>query len=80
MPTLLQGAKLTVQLTSIAVCFGIILGTIAGMARISKAPWRLVAASYIDIIRELPPGADLLIFYGLPSLISRPILLMQQLF
>ena len=53
-PTLLQGAKLTVQLTSIAVCFGIILGTIAGMARISKGPLRLVAASYIDIIRGTP--------------------------
>ncbi|HHT43133.1 MAG TPA: amino acid ABC transporter permease [Firmicutes bacterium] len=73
-PTLLQGAKLTVQLTSIAVCFGIILGTIAGMARISKGPLRLVAASYIDIIRGTPLLVQtFLIFYGLPSLISRPI-------
>jgi len=74
LPALLQGAKLTVQLTSIAVCFGIILGTIAGIARLSKSPLRLAAASYIDIIRGTPLLVQtFLIFYGLPSLISRPI-------
>ncbi|NLM41671.1 MAG: amino acid ABC transporter permease [Firmicutes bacterium] len=74
LPTLLQGAKLTVQLTSIAVFFGIILGTIAGITRISKSPLRLAAASYIDIIRGTPLLVQtFLIFYGLPSLISRPI-------
>ncbi|HAI52380.1 MAG: amino acid ABC transporter permease [Limnochordia bacterium] len=74
LPTLLQGAKLTVQLTSIAVFFGIILGTIAGMIRLSKGPLRLAAASYIDIIRGTPLLVQtFLIFYGLPSLISRPI-------
>ena len=74
LPTLLQEAKLTVQLTSIAVFFGIILGTIAGMIRLSKGPLRLAAASYIDIIRGTPLLVQtFLIFYGLPSLISRPI-------
>lgn len=74
LPTLLQGAKLTVQLTSIAVFFGIILGTIAGITRTSKSPLRLAAASYIDIIRGTPLLVQtFLIFYGLPSLISRPI-------
>jgi len=74
LPTLLQGAKLTVQLTSIAVFFGIILGTITGMARLSKTPLRYAAASYIDIIRGTPLLVQtFLIFYGLPSLISRPI-------
>jgi glutamine transport system permease protein len=73
-PALLQGAKLTVQLTTIAVFFGIILGTIAGIGRLSKTPLRLVAASYIDIIRGTPLLVQtFLIFYGLPSLISRPI-------
>ncbi len=62
------------QLTSIAVFFGIILGTIAGMIRLSKGPLRLAAASYIDIIRGTPLLVQtFLIFYGLPSLISRPI-------
>lgn len=71
---LLEGAKLTVQLTSIAVFFGIILGTITGMARISKGPLRYVAASYIDVIRGTPLLVQtFLIFYGLPSLLQRPI-------
>lgn len=74
LPTLLQGAKLTVQLTSIAVFFGVILGTIAGIARLSKGPLRLTAAAYIDIIRGTPLLVQtFLIFYGLPTLISRPI-------
>lgn len=71
---LLEGAKLTVQLTSIAVFFGILLGTITGMARISNGPFKYVAASYIDIIRGTPLLVQtFLIFYGLPSLIQRPI-------
>lgn len=71
---LLEGAKLTVQLTSIAVFFGIILGTITGMARISKGPVKYLAASYIDVIRGTPLLVQtFLIFYGLPSLIQRPI-------
>jgi polar amino acid transport system permease protein len=71
---LLEGAKLTVQLTSIAVFFGIILGTITGMARISKGPLKYVAATYIDVIRGTPLLVQtFLIFYGLPSLIQRPI-------
>lgn len=71
---LLQGAKLTVQLTSIAVFFGIILGTLAGMARISKGPLRVLAAGYIDAIRGTPLLVQtFLVFYGLPSLIGRPI-------
>ena len=52
----------------------IFLGTIAGMIRLSKGPLRLAAASYIDIIRGTPLLVQtFLIFYGLPSLISRPI-------
>lgn len=71
---LLTGAKLTVQLTSIAVFFGIILGTLTGMARISKGPLRFLAAAYIDVIRGTPLLVQtFLIFYGLPSLIQRPI-------
>lgn len=71
---LLTGAKLTVQLTTIAVFFGTILGTITGIARISKGPFRFLAAGYIDVIRGTPLLVQtFLIFYGLPSLIHRPI-------
>lgn len=37
MPMLLQGARLTVQLTAIAVFFGVIIGTIAGIALFERA-------------------------------------------
>lgn len=55
LPVLLQGAKLTVQLTSVSVFFGIIIGTITGIARISKGPLRYAAAVYIDVIRGGTP-------------------------
>lgn len=74
MPTLLSGAKLTVQLTSIAVFFGIIIGTFAGIARLSKGPLRFLAAAYIDVIRGTPLLVQaFIIFYGIPGLIHRPI-------
>lgn len=71
---LLEGAKLTVQLTTVSVFFGIILGTLTGIARISRGPLRFLAAAYIDIIRGTPLLVQtFIIFYGLPSLIGRPI-------
>lgn len=71
---LLTGAKLTVQLTAVSVFFGIILGTLTGIARISKTPFRYLAAAYIDVIRGTPLLVQtFIIFYGLPSLIQRPI-------
>lgn len=71
---LLSGAKLTVQLTSIAVFFGIIIGTFAGIARLSKGPLRFLAAVYIDVIRGTPLLVQaFIIFYGIPGLIHRPI-------
>lgn len=74
LPTLLTGAKLTVQLTAISVFFGIIIGTFTGIARVSKGPFRFLAATYIDIIRGTPLLVQtFLVFYGLPSLIDRPI-------
>lgn len=74
LPMLLTGAKLTVQLTSIAVFFGIIIGTFTGILRLSKGPLRFLAAAYIDIIRGTPLLVQtFIVFYGLPSLIQRPI-------
>ena len=74
LPALLTGAKLTIQLTSVSVFFGIIIGTIAGIARITKGPLKALSAAYIDVIRGTPLLVQtFLIFYGLPSLIQRPI-------
>ena len=74
MPLLLEGAWLTIRLTSVSVFFGIFLGTAAGMARLSKGPLRWVAAGYIDFMRGTPLLVQIfLIFYGIPPLIERPI-------
>ena len=74
MPMLLQGARLTVQLTAIAVFFGVIIGTIAGIARLSKGPQKYIAAVYIDFIRGTPLLVQtFIVFYGLPGIIGQPI-------
>ena len=74
LPTLLEGAKLTVQLTTVTVYFCIIIGTITGIAPISKGPLRYAAAAYIDVIRGTPLLVQtFIVFYGLPGLIQRPI-------
>lgn len=73
-PVLLEGAWLTIQLTSIAVFFGIIIGTIAGILRLTKSPLRYLAAAYIDFIRGTPLLVQIfIIYYGLPNLIGRPV-------
>lgn len=74
MPLLFSGAWLTIKLTTISVFIGIILGTIAGMARLSKGPLRYLAAMYIDFTRGTPLLVQIfLIFYGLPPIIGNPI-------
>ena len=74
MPLLLEGTRLTVQLTAIAVFFGVIIGTVAGMARLSRGPQRYIAAVYIDFIRGTPLLVQtFIVFYGLPGLIGQPI-------
>ena len=71
MPLLLEGAWLTVKLTAIAVCFGIIIGTIMGMLRITRTPFRYLAAVYIDFTRGTPLLVQIfIIFYGIPAIIN----------
>ncbi|HHT35755.1 MAG: amino acid ABC transporter permease [Candidatus Wallacebacter cryptica] len=73
-PTLLEGALLTLQLTSIAVFFGIILGTIFGIMRLSKTPLRYLAAAYIDFIRGTPLLVQIfIIYYGVPTIIKQAV-------
>lgn len=73
-PVLLQGAWLTIQLTTIAVFFGIILGTVAALLRLTKGPLRYLAIAYIDFMRGTPLLVQIfIIYYGFPPLIQRPI-------
>lgn len=70
-PLLLQGAWLTIRLTTIAVSFGIILGTCAALLRLTKGPFRYLASVYIDFMRGTPLLVQIfIIYYGIPSIMG----------
>lgn len=66
----LTGAKMTVIVAVLAVFFGVLLGLVIALMRLSKiAPVRWVATSYIEFIRGTPILAQIYIFYyGLPQI------------
>jgi len=70
LPFLLKGAGMTIKITALAVMIGIALGTILGLARVSKSKWlQNIAKSYIEFFRGTPLLIQLFIlYYGLPSI------------
>jgi polar amino acid transport system permease protein len=68
LPSLLQGAVLTIVLSLLAFALALICGLAAGIARISRVtPLRVVAACYIQFIRGTPLLLQLFfIYYVLP--------------
>ncbi len=75
MPLLLEGTLLTLELTAIAVSLGFVIGTFAGMGRLSKNKLiRTISAIYIDFIRGTPLMVQILLVYmGLPQIIGKPV-------
>lgn len=69
LPSHLDGAKVTLGLTSISVCLGILLGTVIGMARLSQRKWlSRPAAVYTDFLRGTPLIVQIFVVYmGLPQ-------------
>ncbi|MBL8331327.1 MAG: amino acid ABC transporter permease [Rubrivivax sp.] len=69
-PLLLRGLALTVLLTAVAACFGLLLGVACAWARAWGPRWLgLIAASYVELIRNTPFIVQLFfIFFGLPAL------------
>ncbi len=67
-PLLLMGAGVTVQITSLSVGFGLLIGMFTGMARLSKIwPVKTLAAVYVDCIRGTPLLVQIfLIYFALP--------------
>jgi len=72
LPQLLKGAVLTVQITTLAVFFGIIIGAFMGLGKLSKNLLLKIPSSiYVDFIRGTPLFVQILLFYyGIPGLIS----------
>ena len=69
LPYLLQGAGLTIELAVLGIAFGIIIGLVAALMKISHTPLRYIANFYIWLIRGTPLLVQLfLIYFGLPQL------------
>jgi polar amino acid transport system permease protein len=66
----LGGAVLTVQVSALAVVFGLVLGSLVGLARLSAVRIiRFLAACYVEVIRGTPLLIQILfIYFGLASL------------
>ena len=70
LPFLLEGAVITLYLTSASILMGTVIGVFAGLGRISKTRVvRTPFSIYVEVIRGTPLLVQLLIWYfGLPSL------------
>lgn len=72
MPKFLKGMGVTVEITSVAIFFGVIFGLILAIAKMSdKKIFKVPAVMYIEFIRGTPIFVQILLFYfGIPNLIS----------
>jgi polar amino acid transport system permease protein len=63
-PYLLEGAALTLKITVLSVLFGMVLGLIAGLFKLSKNRiLYFVATAYIDFFRGTPLFVQILLLY-----------------
>ena len=68
--SILQGLRMTVQLTVISMVVGIVLGTVLAVMRLSDNPvFRLVAGGYIWLFRGTPILVQLLFWFFLGSVL-----------
>jgi arginine/lysine/histidine/glutamine transport system substrate-binding and permease protein len=72
LPTLLTGALVTLQLALISVVFGLVVGSLIGIARLSEAlPLRWFARAHIDFFRGTPLLVQIfMIYFGIPAIIK----------
>ncbi|AKB68925.1 Glutamate transport membrane-spanning protein [Methanosarcina mazei TMA] len=67
----MRGAVITIEVTTFAIFFGLILGTIAAFGKLSRrSVFRIPSSIYVDFIRGTPLFVQILLFYyGIPGLI-----------
>jgi arginine/lysine/histidine/glutamine transport system substrate-binding and permease protein len=70
LPILLSGVLVTLQLAFLSVLFGLIIGSLIGIIRLSKiALVRWLARAYIDFFRGTPLLVQIfMIYFGLPAI------------
>lgn len=72
LPLLLAGALVTVQITALSVAFGLLIGMLMSLGRLSSN-WllRAFAAAYVDFVRGTPLLVQIfLIYFALPLLVG----------
>jgi len=69
-PFLAKGAVYTVQVSVLAIVFGLVLGWMLGLVAVSGVRWlRAIAWGYVQFIRGTPLLVQIfLIYFGLPTL------------
>jgi len=72
LPFLLQGLEVTLLVSLLATCVGLVLGLLVALARLSGfPPLRWVAAFYVDFLRSTPLLIQLVwVFFALPILLG----------
>ena len=67
---LIDGALLTLQLSAVAIFFGLLIGILGAGMKTSQFRWlRVFASVYVEIIRNTPLLVQLfIVYFGLPSL------------
>ncbi len=71
-PNLMKGALVTLQITIVSVALGLVLGSLIGIARLSKSlPVSWLARAYVDFFRGTPLLIQIfIIYFGIPSVIQ----------
>ena len=72
MPRLWGGATITIKITAIAVCIGMVIGMVMALSKLSKIwPLRIISNIYIECLRGTPLYVQILLFhFGVPGLIN----------
>ncbi|MDD6318166.1 MAG: amino acid ABC transporter permease [Succinatimonas hippei] len=72
LPLLLKGALVTIEITAVAVSFGVMIGLFVGIAELSRYGYlRIPAKIYVDFIRGTPLLVQIfIIYFALPVVIG----------
>ncbi|WP_295837720.1 amino acid ABC transporter permease [uncultured Microbacterium sp.] len=71
-PRILKGVWVTIQLSVLSMVFGIVLGTVIGIARLShNRVLRLIASTYVTIFRSVPALLQLLLWGNIGLIIQQ---------
>ena len=72
MPRLWEGAAITIKITAIAVCVGMIIGMVMALSKLSKnIVLKVISNVYIECLRGTPLYVQILLFhFGVPGLMN----------